>query len=134
MAIIKFNSAEEFIDALESRREFWERVDADRLAKHRVEEQEYLDAFHDACREALTWDYETAQARFFSLKDADGNGFGRRAAPTCPMSQVVVLDRAIGNLRRTSQKRFNIAADRRGAWGEEYHLLTFDPRSEGSLC
>lgn len=135
MSVIKFNSADEFITALEARRDHWQAIDDERLAEHRKREQEYLEQLHEACRTVLTWDYDTAKVNYFRLpRTSDGSSFSSHSAPTCPVSEVARLDRAISNLRKTSQRRFNITPDSRGVWGVEYYLLSADPRESDSLC
>lgn len=60
MSTLRFTRVQ-LVAALEARRPWAERVDAERLSAHQRDEREFLTRFRFACREAAKWDYETAK-------------------------------------------------------------------------
>ncbi len=126
MSTLRFNR-DELIDALEKRRPWAERLDAEHLAKHKRDEKEYLAKFRAACREAAKWDYETAKAHYFTVME--NSRYGR---PDCPASLVAGLDRNLNLVRASRQKTFTLSEG--GDWSRMFYLLTYDETIKTEMC
>lgn len=130
MTEIRFSSKADLIAALEARRPWAEALDKTNMAEHQKAEQAYLKKFRDACREAIKWDYKTAQDNYFAPMDA--LRYRRDTGPTCPRSAVARLDRILNVIKATRQERFVISAS--GCWGDAHWVLTYDPSITDDLC
>lgn len=126
MATLRF-TRDELIAALEARRPWAERLDAEHLAEHQKAEKAYLARFRAACREAVKWDYETAKAKYFTV--LENSRFGR---PECPTSLVAGLDRHLNMIKASRQKSFAISDS--GGWSRVFHLLTHDDAIKAEMC
>ena len=109
--IIRFNTKEELLAALEERRKVAQKIDDEALAKHRKQEAAYLKHFHAACRAALKWDYETAKKHGFDPLKDEGSWSRNDKHPSCPESQVRKLDRVIAYVRTSRQEKYAITHD-----------------------
>jgi hypothetical protein len=125
VATLRF-TRDQLVEALEARRPWAEKVDADRLTKHQKAEQDYLRQFRAACREAVKWDYEEAKKHSFSPWS------GRQYRPDCPRSLVVALDMHLRMVRATRQDRFAVSED--GTWSKVFYLLTHDEDAKAEMC
>lgn len=126
MSYLRFTK-EQLLNALEARRPWAEKYDADRLAEHQKAEKAFLAEFKAACREAAKWDYATAKEHRFEP-------FGKKHwdHPTCPRSMVASLDEHLNIIRATGQKSFMVSP--RGEWSRLHHLLTHDETIETEMC
>ena len=129
MAILRF-ARDELIEALEGRREWAERLDAEHLAEHQRAEKAFLAKFRASCREAVKWDYQTAKEHYFQVMEGVGRyGSGQ---PNCPSSLVAKLDRNLSVVRASRQKTFQVSDG--GAWSSVYYLLTHDETIKAEMC
>ena len=105
-------------------RRWAERTDKKRMAEHEKAEKAYLTDFQRKLREALGWDYSTAQENGFEVSMGS-----RRNRPECPTSRVAKLDALLARLRLTSQEQFTLNE------GETAHfLLTHDDDLTPEMC
>lgn len=118
------------LEKLRAQRPALEKLDARNKADHFKEEKAYLQAFREALRESLKWDYETAAKN--SFQPAGYGRYGTKCRPTCPRSWVESLDRQIQMVERSDMQRWNIK------WGGEYNaiyqLLTADMKQAKEIC
>ena len=123
MATLRFTK-DQLIEALEARREWARRIDADNLANHQKEEKAALAKFKQGCRDALKWDYQTAKENWFQVE--------RVNRPRCPNSLEANLDRQLSQVKASCQIRYTI--NDRGSWSEVHHLLTHDETIKAEMC
>lgn len=88
------------------------------LKKHREDEQNALKRFRAILRDALTWDYKKAKARYFNPETP--------RVPTCPVRQAENLERIIKSIKMSTIK---------GNWSirtgsDIYDALHWMPESE----
>lgn len=122
---------DELLTRLQARHKWAERLDAKNLAKHERDEKAYLAAFRTACRAALKWDYEKVKKNYGQV-EVNGR-VGRNGAPSCPMSIVVKLDRAIEFVKQDTRKSAVVSAN--GEWSAVHWLLTYDDNPpKAALC
>lgn len=131
MSVLRFSSKADLIEALEARRPWAERLDAEHLAKHQKDEQAHLRRFREACREAARWDYATAKTHSFKAGVVNDRGFSVYP-PDCPRSLVASLDQQLNIVRATRQERFQISPE--GVWSRVHHLLTHDETITAEMC
>jgi hypothetical protein len=128
---IKFNSREEFIEALEARREFWREQDRLAFEKHRAMEKAHWEKIKVSLVEAAKWDFDEAKEHGFRPSILDRDRYWP-SAEACPKSHEAQLDRMINGLRQTHQKRFTVQSS--DAWRSEYFILTYDPALDKTVC
>ena len=132
MPTLRF-TRDELVEALEARRPWAEKVDAERLAEHQKAEREYLARFRAACREAAKWDYQTAKARSFVAQvPSDSAHRYKEYPPDCPKSLVTLLDRQLAIVRATRQERMQVTES--GTWDRVFYLLTHDENAKAEMC
>lgn len=132
---LKFTSKADLVAALEARRGWARRTDKKRLAEHAKREKEYLATFRAACKDALTWDWDEAKERSFTIKPPhkydDYGSWGDR--PECPQSREVHIDEALAMLALTEQEQFTLY-DGDYHFGRIYYLLTHDDDIKAAMC
>lgn len=133
---LKFATKADLVAALEARRGWARSTDRKRMQQHTKNEKAYLSAFRSACKEALTWDWDQAKGRSFTVKpppkydDAYGE-WGNR--PECPASREAYIDEALAQLALTSQESFTLY-DGDYHFGRIYFLLTHDDDAKADMC
>lgn len=129
MNVIRFNSKEDFIRALEGRRGFWQAHDARVAAKHKADEKKYLAEARAKMRAALKLNYEELKAAM------DGSYYGNLSfgqMPTCPILTEPSLDTVLKSLSYTDGKTFTV--DDSGVWSVAHRLLVHDPDAQTKVC
>lgn len=120
--MIKFNSKQEFIDALEARRGFWHGYDHEQRQKHEAEEQAWLESSRAKLRRALEMDYtELKEARLYL-----------ESTPSCPVLMEEKINKLLRVLAATQGKGFNVGPS--GVWSDAYTILSHDPYSPKTVC
>jgi hypothetical protein len=116
-------------EALEARRPWAERYDADRLAEHQKAEQAALKAFRTQLRDLAKLSYaelrERSKERYYSVRPEPN-------FPSCPRSAVARLDKSLAVVRQVRAKRVQVSKD--GQWSTVHWLLTFDETITEDLC
>lgn len=131
--VLTFTKKQDLIDALQARREEFQRIDQERMTQHTQAEKDYLAEFREACKQALKWDYQTAKANYFNVEMSETKGRNNRyGAPTCPHSLEKRLDNILTHLRQTRQERFTL--ERRGRWSDIYDLLMAGQLDDVEMC
>lgn len=119
---------EELLAALEARLPWAKALDAKNLAKHQRDERSYEKAFRAACKEAMKWDCAAIKRHYGIIMPRNN-----RSAPSCPLSVVVKLERAIQFVRDDRRKTCSLSS--RGEWSAVYWLLTYNEKaSKADLC
>lgn len=128
--IIRYNTKEAFVLALEETRKGWKKYDEDQKKKHKLAEERYMGAFKKALEVASKWSYEEAKKHNFNLQiDTKKYGWG---APSCPYSMEHALDVVLATINRTGQTRFNIGST--GSWSMAHRLLSFNFPERKDMC
>lgn len=131
--ILRFNTKQQLIDALEARRKWAEQHD-DRVARtHRKDEDAALTAFRAKCRELgkmnlvrLKDEFEASNRGGRKLSKLLDYGTVGVELPSCPESAVAVLDAALAALAVTRQERFTLQGERTDPIRRAHWLLTHD--------
>lgn len=129
---LRFNSQQQLIDALESRRGFWQDIDATTLKEHQAREREQLVEFRDKCRAFGKMNLKDLKARAQETSRNYPRLEVAMRGEYCPRSMVSSLDSAINVIRVSGQKSYRIS--RSGSWSDVHHLLTYDPNTNKDLC
>jgi hypothetical protein len=116
----------ELLAALEACRSWARKTDRENLREHRAAEKAALKKFHDACREALKWDYETAKGKT-QYRDRP-----HLDTLSCPISQEARLDALIAPVKLSKQTTYTISND--GALRGVYEFLTRDVNDRKDVC
>lgn len=134
---LKFTK-EQLESALEARRDWAQKMDKKRVAKHKRDEATYLTKFREKIREATKWDYETAKKRNFEVGI---DRYNRRDRPECPEGVEMNLDRAISQVVMDGRDRYVISkmAPRNSSYRNNdtshiYWLLTHDENAKADVC
>lgn len=123
MSRLRF-TREQLLEALEARRPWAERYDADNLKTHQRAEKEALAAFRAKCREAAKWTYSQAvEAGRYSLS---------LERPHCPASAVALLERNLTYVKTSGQKTYMVTE--RGDWSRLFWVLTHDETIKSDVC
>lgn len=134
-----FRSKQELLDRLESLRPEYERIDAEAAAKHHAEEKAWLKNFRTTvrarCAELLKLDYANAKEghRYSGFTVHAKNEKGENVdPPNCPTSIVEILDRAIAQVQRSSERAFRINPT--GQYHYIHFALTRGIDQAGAVC
>lgn len=100
-----------------------EAEDKKALAEHQAVKKRYLKAFHEACREAAKWDYETGESHGWrpQVKLSDGDDRKLWGLRRCPASKANRIKRIVAMVERTTQTKFTLS--RTGKNGMLWELL-----------
>lgn len=107
----EFSNKKALIDALESRRSYFEALDKKMMAQHKKAEEKALADFRKECAKAIKADYATAKNDYASSWSSKL----RLNAPPCPILFVPRLDSSIKMLDLDGRSRYSISATNYGA-------------------
>jgi hypothetical protein len=117
---------EALLERLHSLRPAMVKQDAANKTAHSKEEREFLAKFKRSLKEAAAWNYEKAKQMRFSPE------FRSYEQPKCPYSLTDSLDRQIGLVERSANKRFVINPT--GVYHRLYELLTEGVKKDREVC
>lgn len=120
--MIKFQSKQAFVAALEGRREFWHTFDERQASEHKAAEQAWFEKSRAKLRRAL-------ELKYGELSRADTY---LDNSPSCPVLMEAKIDRILTVLSYTQGKTFNVGPS--GVWADAYMLLTRDPDAKTTVC
>lgn len=84
-----------------------EAIDAKAIAKHKIDEETYLQKFRKSLAVAAKWDYATAKKHSFRA----GVGDGYRSGPSCPKLEAVAIRRVIRQVELDNRDKYQFLPD-----------------------
>jgi len=134
-----FKTKQELLDKLNSLRPEIEKLDKAEIAKHKKDEQYWLKCFRESVRKRskalLAMDYQAAKDEHryggatIRARNAEDNTID---TPSCPVSMVEILNKAIAVVERSSERAFRIRSG--GDYSIIHRALTLGIAKAGAIC